>query len=811
MSFCIDLQSTPTRVDAAPAKDMRRVIAGAGILLASHVLAADVAGTQASEMGGAGLDEIVVTAQRREEQLDKVPISVSAFSQKTLDDLRIQSFNDLASIVPGLVVSTPQSGVQGLSDVAIRGIFSGGNAPTTQFYIDETPVAIRRQDGAGPAGSPHPLIFDLDRVEVLRGPQGTLFGSSAMGGAIRYITPQPSLNEASGYSKLDVGYTHNGAGNYEVGLAYGAPIVAGVAGFRVSGWFESESGFIDREDPFTGQILKTKANSSDSYVIRPAFTVAPAPGLSITPSAFLQHVHQNEPDLYWENFLPNPQRSHVDGSLVREPLTDDLRVGSLAIKYELPGVTLQSDTSYLDREYDDFNDITQGLESEFSGGIPFLPGLTAFRSYEHDLAFTHAWQQEFRATSQFPDSRVSWVAGAYYRNAVTGLAQLIPPDLSPITQSIAGLNSLQYFGNPNFVVNGQTLNSYTNFQTTDVQEALFGEITVEILPRVKANAGVRFEHSVVDHQNEIVAGPLNGLTYSNTTLPDQVGKPITPRFGLTYQYTDNDMVYASAAKGYRAGGGNAATSVGNALCNPSLAALGLTSVPKFFGADTLWSYEIGAKDELFEKKLAIQASVYYINWTNIQTGVTLISCNEGFTANRGKATSQGFDLQMAAIVAEGLKVSANVGYTDAYYPDAAYGAPIGGVTPLLNGAGEKLPNVLPWTASLHTDYSRDLNSLWRDARSYLRVDFRWLSAPNALNPQDNAYDPQVGPFQNQAYGTLDVHLGVLHQGLDVSAYVLNATHSDPRVGFGHAAGGDPLFTAAAIRPLTAGFTAYYRF
>lgn len=536
----------------------RLLVGGATLLYAltsPRAIAADAsASTTRGDANATGLEEIVVTAQRREEKLDRVPISISAFSQKTMDELHVQSFNDLAAIVPGLVVSTPQSGVQGLTDVAIRGIFSGGNAPTTQFYIDETPVAIRRQDGAGPAGSPHPLIFDLDRVEVLRGPQGTLFGSSAMGGAIRYITPQPTLSESSGYAKLDVGYTHNGGGNYEAGIAYGAPLVPGIAGVRMSGWFESESGFIDREDPLTGQIVKRKANSSNAYVLRPAVTVDPAPGLSLTMAAFLQHVHQNEPDLYWNNYLPNPERSHVNGSLVREPYTDDLRVLSLAIKYDLAGVTLQSDTSYLDREYEDFNDITQGLESEFSGGIPFLPGLAGFRSYEDNLSFTHAWQQEFRFTSNSTASRISWVAGAYYRNAVTGLAQLIPPDLSPITQAVAGLSSFDYFGNPNFVVNGQVLNSYTNFQTTDVQEALFGEITVNILPRVKANLGVRIEHSVVEHQNEIVAGPLNGLTYSNITLPDQVGNPITPRFGLTYQYTDNDMVYATAAKGYRAGG-----------------------------------------------------------------------------------------------------------------------------------------------------------------------------------------------------------------------------------------------------------------
>ena len=117
-----------------------------------------------------------------------------------MDDLHIENFTDLASITPGLIVSTPLADQQDNGDVAIRGIFSGGNAPTTQFYIDETPIAIRTLPGAGPSSSPRPEIFDLERVEVLRGPQGTLFGSSAMGGAIRYITPQPNLEQASGYA-----------------------------------------------------------------------------------------------------------------------------------------------------------------------------------------------------------------------------------------------------------------------------------------------------------------------------------------------------------------------------------------------------------------------------------------------------------------------------------------------------------------------------------------------------------------------------------------------------------------------------------
>jgi iron complex outermembrane recepter protein len=792
---------------------LRCGISVACILLAPHAMADDPAGpTVPTENNANSLEEIIVTAQRREENVNKVPISITALSQKTMDDLHIQTFSDLASIVPGLIVSTPTAGAQGSSDVAIRGIFSGGNAPTTQFYIDETPVAVRQLNAAGPSGSPHPDIFDLDRIEVLRGPQGTLFGSSAMGGAIRYITPQPNLEDSSGFAKADFGYTDRGAPNYEVGVAYGAPIITGTAGFRVSGWFQSEGGFIDREDPYTGQITERNANSSDSYVLRPAFSFVPTEGLTITPAIFIQHIHQDDPNTYWQNYLPDPESgAHVSGS-IPEPLTDNLRVSSLAIKDDFHGLSFQSDTSYLDREYNDINDYSHSDEVIFSGGNPFIPGLSSFVAYEDDIVFTHAWQQEFRLSSQDPNSRVNWVAGAYYRNAVQGMVQIMPPDLSPITEALAGQTSLQYFhGIRDYVLNGQVLQSYTNFQTTDVQEAMFGEVTIDILPRLKSNIGVRVEHSVVEHQDQILGGPLDGVTYSNAHLPDQVGNPITPRFGLTYQFTDEDMVYLSAAKGYRAGGGNSNDAIGNSLCNPSLSALGLTSVPGSFNSDSLWSYEIGTKDSLFDRRFAIQASVYFIDWSNIQTAVALPSCSEGFTANRGKAISQGFDLQMAAIVAEGLKLNVNVGYTDAYYPDAALGAPNNGVIPLLNAAGDKLANVLPWTVAANAEYSRDISPLWGGARSYLRVDYRWLSAANPLDPNVAGYDTEVGPHQNQAYGMLNIRVGVLHGGLDLSAYVNNATNSDPVLSYAHDANPDPQYYSTAIRPLTTGFTALYRY
>ena len=759
------------------------------------------------------LGEIVVTAQRRAEDINKVPISITALSQASMDKLHIQSFSDLATIIPGLDAPPPTPASQGGTDIAIRGIFSGGNAPTTAIYIDEAQIAVRELTGAAPVGSFHPDIFDLDRVEVLRGPQGTLFGSSAMGGAIRFITPQPSLTDSSGYAKTEVSFTDRGDPSYAAGVAYGAPLVQGLVGFRLSGWFHADGGFVDVEDPFTGTILRRNANDLRAYTFRPAITFAPTDRLTITAAAFIQHQHSADPASYWATLLPAFEPgAHVTGAVLPQPLTDQINVPSLAIKYEFSGISLQFDSSYVDRHSDNTDDISRFIEGLLDNGQPFIPGVPgSFASEARQVGGTRAWHQEIRLSSSDDGSRWHWVAGANYHRARETLSQTIYPDLSPITEAIAGQTSEQYFGAPDYMLNGQVLNSYTWFSTIDDQKAVFGEVSYDLTARLKATAGVRIEHSVVEDQQEIVAGPLNGVAYSNKVLPDQVQNPVTPRFGLTYQYTDRDMVYATVSKGYRAGGGNSATSLGNALCDPSLSALGLKSVPTTFNSDSVWAYELGAKDSLLDGRVSIQSSIFRINWTNIQTGVTLPSCSEIFTTNQGRAVVQGFDFQIAVVPFDGLQISANAGYTDAYYPEAAYGAPVEGVAPLLNAAGDKLSMVMPWTASTHAEYSWSLGRFVSGAQSYIRADYRWLDAMPKGNPNIANYDPGIGPHPNQAYALLNLRLGVVRGGLDMSAFVNNVTRSDPLLSYTHYIPGDPLYYAQAIPPLTAGITALYRF
>lgn len=416
-------------------EDLRLAQNSGGMVANSSSVSSDATNSREASDKSPGLEEIVVTAQRREESIDKVPISITALSQKTMDDYHIQSISDLATVVPGLNI-TPTSIYPDHSDIAIRGIYStpGGDglgvAPTTQLYIDETPIAIREL-ATGFSKSPFPYIFDLDRVEVLRGPQGTLFGASAMGGAIRFITPQPNLAESSGFAKAELSFTDGGTTNYEVGAAYGAPLVSNTAAFRVSAWYQSNGGFIDRADPITGQILARNDNSADAYVVRPAFTWSPIDQLSVTPALFLQHSHSENGNAYYVNGLAAPANGddHVWGG-TRQPFTDDLHVWSLSVKYNAGNLAFVSDTSYLDRTSKSFEDTTNLFEYIFTGCVPQfisaacpqLPTLSSFQVSDQNNSYTHALQQEFRLSSQDASAKFSWIAGAFFDDPCRNLS-----------------------------------------------------------------------------------------------------------------------------------------------------------------------------------------------------------------------------------------------------------------------------------------------------------------------------------------------------------------------------------------------------
>src|ERR1700722_12366404 len=247
------------------------VAAAVSALLAGGVAyAADDAGaTNNGADGGIVLQEVTVTATRRSEEINKVPLNVTAYTPELMDDQGVRQIDDLARLTPDLQF-THTSGAAGnnSSNIAIRGVFSDVGAATTGVYVDDTPIQMRNV-GYWNANA-FPQIFDLERVEVLRGPQGTLFGAGAEGGAVRFITPEPGLQKYSGYVRSEIAETLAGGPSYETGAAIGGPIVDDKLGFRVSAWGRNDGGYIDRVSPDTGQTVDSNANHQQSFVGRGA-------------------------------------------------------------------------------------------------------------------------------------------------------------------------------------------------------------------------------------------------------------------------------------------------------------------------------------------------------------------------------------------------------------------------------------------------------------------------------------------------------------------------------------------------------------
>ena len=259
---------------------------------------------------GVGLEEIVVTAQRRTERLQDVPISISAYSSEQMDVQGVRTVDDIARLTPGITFQRTDARNTAMSSISIRGIASAAGAATTGIYIDDTPVQVRALGAGATAFNAFPQVFDLDRIEVLRGPQGTLFGAGSEGGTVRFITPQPSLTHMSGYVRSELGYTQGGDPSFEAGAAFGAPIVEDKLAFRVSAWFRRDGGWVDRTEwdhtstqvyPPTAPTPASVTNSvgmasnwQNSSAVKGALLFSPVEGLTITPSIYYQKMQLND-------------------------------------------------------------------------------------------------------------------------------------------------------------------------------------------------------------------------------------------------------------------------------------------------------------------------------------------------------------------------------------------------------------------------------------------------------------------------------------------------------------------------------------
>src|ERR1700675_1267632 len=320
---------------------LRTLIVGAGACLATAASANDAASATEPAAAG-GLEEIVVTATRREESINRVPISVTAFSQDMIDQKGIKDFQDIVRFTPGVTIDAT-----GTNAISIRGISSSGGAGTTGIYIDDTPIQMRAL-GFNPDDT-LPKTFDLDRVEVLRGPQGTLFGAGSEGGTVRYIMTQPSVTQESTYVRSEVSTTRGGQPSYEVGVAHGGPIIDDVFGFRASVWYRYDGGWIDRIDPTTRDVVDHDSNHANTMAARLAFLVQPTEGFKITPSINFQNSRKHDFSTYWPAYTDVSSGHFYNATPERLPDPDRYYLPALKIEAQFGKVQFISNPSYYNR------------------------------------------------------------------------------------------------------------------------------------------------------------------------------------------------------------------------------------------------------------------------------------------------------------------------------------------------------------------------------------------------------------------------------------------------------------------------------
>jgi iron complex outermembrane receptor protein len=778
-----------------------------------------VCGSASAQAPGQQLEEVVVTATRQTSSANKVPLTISAVTARELSQQNIRTAQDLATAVPALRI-TPES-TNGMQ-ISVRGIASAQGAATTGIYLDDTPLQRRAGSGAiNGIGVAFPQIFDLDRVEVLKGPQGTLYGGSAEGGAVRLITPTPSLTAYSVYGRAQIATTEDGAPSGEAGIAVGGPLVQGKLGLRLSAWDRHTGGYIDHVNRFTGHVLATDTNWRDDRAFRIAARWQVTDTLTVTPAYYYTTSYHNDGDFFWENVAPftqgaryytsagaattagaanvaftypahsypgydfygpgktgTNQCAYADGTandsnvcVARYTRQNILSLPSLTIDYQMGGVDLKSITSFIDTTNTGtqpmyFNSLaTANAGNEFVFNLPYVSSVYYYGARGEQVT------QEFRASSTNPDARFTWVAGAYYSDGTTHSNAYAEETEDQYNRVLKGIGlTPAYAYDINFV-------AFRDQYLRDQEAALFGEANYMITDKLKATAGARVSRTRFAF-NANFGGPALGYLVPTTANGGVVSgavteTPVTPHFGLSYALDPTKMLYVSIAEGYRAGGVNPGPSL--TRCAGDLAALGITSTPTTYASDSVWSYEGGAKLRLLDGAAQVNASAFLIDWKSPQTNFGLPSCGFSYVINAGHAVSQGAELQSQVALAPGLTANLQVAYTDAHYTESVLGPAPTSTTFIVKG--DRLPGA-PWSATLGGQYRFRLGG---GPQAYVRADYRYTSAyqsgpswPSSVYRLEQLISPETR--------LLNLRAGVSLKGWDVALFVDNATNSQDRIG-----------------------------
>ena len=772
-------------------------LAHQGVMPASDQPAA---GSAAASVGS--LAEIVVTATRRAQTLQSVPISIQVFTRAEMDKASVRNITDLARDTPGVTFSNTDRGNTQGSNIVIRGISSGAGTATVGVYLNDTPIQIRPDSVS--SSNAYPVIFDLQRIEVLRGPQGTLFGAGSEGGTIRFITPQPSLSHYHVYARSELASIYHGDDSYDAGLAVGGPIVRHVLGFRASAYYQRTGGYVNRVNWFSGRLEQQNANWNDVTALQLATKWVPLRHLSIEPSVFYQRTHIADSSIYWESFSNPADSVFNNGNPVLAPTDDSFTLPALRVSWQGRTVSVFSNTSYFNRNNDNIYDSTTLDMASFAGISSPVPPASLQNVYSTGLLTDNqrVFTEEVRVQNSNAHDRFDWLAGVFYqRSRQANTYDVIDPFVNQILGYAMGPALFSQVFPNGFPLYRNTYLLYSQGQLTDRELAGFVNFDYRILPKLTLTAGVRVSNE--NYQDTTFgAGPVLGGV-ATTSVQTQSATPVTPKYALEYRFSADHMVYASAAKGFRQG--STAAQVPVPRCSADLAALGLQRLgqgPSQIKPDSVWSYEVGSKDRFFDGRLAVDASLYRINWNDIQSSFFLPTCNVPVSTNLGNAVSQGFDLNLFFAPLDNLTAGLAIGYDDAHYTSTTTGA--SGVP--IQEAGQPLPFAAPWTVSPTVDY--DFGVLGH--RAYFHVDYQYVGNNSTPLPHLPSVDPTIP--RPPSSSNLDMRLGMHLGDMDLSIFGTNINNQHPEFGrYRDTEAPISNYRGYTVAPRTIGVTATYRY
>ncbi len=678
----------------------------------SPALAQDLADDEAA---AAALDNnaIIVTATRRASTVQETPIAITAYDGEALSNAGVTDMNDLSRLSPSLRIQDEGPGRRRLS---LRGINAAGE-PTIGYYYDETPIVGNLGIGSDSGGrTPDFSLFDINRVEVLRGPQGTLYGASSMGGAIRVILNKPSF-EFEGAFEGTISGTKYGGFNYIVNGMVNAPLVDDVLAARVVLYRKSMEGYIDNI-----QLGRENVNDYVAEGGRVLLRFTPTSNFTIDASAMLENT-----DAENSNWDPNYGKYNIPYN-IHLPYEDRSKIYNVTAEWDAGPITLTAITSFQDRDFhytsgdDSVLLVIRRNEADcsriFNDGMACdASTLADYYTYLDDqfpIAFetpgwTEAWSHEFRISSS-TDGPFQWTLGAFLEDRKNYF------------------DSQDVYGDPETgIIYEPTQFAYHRYVNDHFeQSAIYGEASLELTDKFTVTAGARY----FDYQRSItgetdIPWPILNAPLRPPYLVESDESGTLLKFNADYRITPDIMIYALAAQGIRPGGANQT--------------IGLPEELIQYDSDELWNYEVGIKSSLMNNRLIVNSAIFQVDWDRLQVSGRTPDGFYRFITNVGGARIRGAEVEIVAEPAPGLTLNASATYLDAVLTADQ----VSDYIVATGQEGDRLPFIPRWNATVGGEYRGGLSP---EVDFYARVDANYFGASYSEFDETAAFTVRVGDY-----------------------------------------------------------------